>query len=101
MNARIPYSSIVVARTRLAQVVTALLERGSGKVGWVEEGQFQLHDRSPFAAPTDVSAAQSVNDLAQVKQIPESAQIVVVIADIVRRCSPRRLRRANWSTQRE
>jgi hypothetical protein len=40
----------------------------------------------------DVSAAQSVDDLAQVKQIPESAQIVVAIADIVRRCSPRRLR---------
>jgi hypothetical protein len=35
----------------------------------------------------DVSAAQSVDDLAQVKQIPESAQIVVAIADIVRRCS--------------
>ena len=35
----------------------------------------------------DVSAAQSVDDLAQVKQIPEAAQIVVAIADIVRRCS--------------
>src|SRR5271170_3531616 len=23
-----------------------------GKIGWVEEGQFQLHDHSPFAAPT-------------------------------------------------
>src|SRR5271157_3097644 len=33
----------------------------------------------------DVSAAQSVDDLAQVKQIPESAQIVVAIADIIRR----------------
>jgi hypothetical protein len=32
----------------------------------------------------DMSAAQSVDDLAQVKQIPESAQIVVAIADIVR-----------------
>jgi hypothetical protein len=40
----------------------------------------------------DVSAAQSVDDLAQVKQIPESAQIVVAIADIVRRRSPRRPR---------
>src|SRR5271163_3118837 len=40
----------------------------------------------------DVSAAQSVDDLAQVKQIPESAQIVVAIADIVRRCSSRRFR---------
>jgi hypothetical protein len=40
----------------------------------------------------DVSAAQSVNDLAQVKQIPESAQIVIAIAAIVRRCSPGRLR---------
>jgi transposase len=30
----------------------------------------------------DVSAAQSVDDLTQVKQIPESAQIVVAIADI-------------------
>jgi hypothetical protein len=39
-----------------------------------------------------VSAAQSVDDAAQVKQIPESAQIVVAIAAIVRRCSPRRLR---------
>jgi len=39
----------------------------------------------------DVSAAQSVDDLAQVKQIPESAQIAVAIVDIVRRCSPRRL----------
>jgi hypothetical protein len=35
----------------------------------------------------DGSAAQSVNDLAQVKQIPESAQIVVGIADIFRRRS--------------
>jgi hypothetical protein len=35
----------------------------------------------------DVSAAQSVDDLAQVKQIPESAQIVVAIAAIVRRRS--------------
>jgi hypothetical protein len=35
----------------------------------------------------DVSAAQSVDDLAQVKQIPEAAQIVVGIADIVRRRS--------------
>jgi hypothetical protein len=34
-----------------------------------------------------VSAAQSVDDLAQVKQIPEAAQIVVAIADIVRRRS--------------
>ncbi len=34
-----------------------------------------------------MSAAQSVDDLAQVKQIPESAQIVVAIADIVRRRS--------------
>ena len=33
----------------------------------------------------DVSAAQSVDDPAQVKQIPEAAQIVVAIADIVRR----------------
>ena len=33
----------------------------------------------------DVSAAQSVDDLAKVKQIPEAAQIVVAIADIVRR----------------
>jgi hypothetical protein len=40
----------------------------------------------------DVSAAQSVDDLAQVKQIPEPAQIVVAIASIVRRRSPRRLR---------
>jgi hypothetical protein len=32
----------------------------------------------------DMSAAQSVDDLAQVKQIPESAQIVVAVADIVR-----------------
>jgi len=35
----------------------------------------------------DVSATQSVDDLAQVKQIPEAAQIVVGIADIVRRRS--------------
>jgi hypothetical protein len=35
----------------------------------------------------DVSAAQSVDGLAQVKQIPEAAQIVVGIADIVRRRS--------------
>jgi hypothetical protein len=35
----------------------------------------------------DGSAAQSVNDLAQVKQIPESAQIVVGITDIFRRRS--------------
>jgi hypothetical protein len=35
----------------------------------------------------DVSAAQSVDDLAQVKQIPKSAQIVVAIADIFRRRS--------------
>jgi hypothetical protein len=35
----------------------------------------------------DMSAAQSVDDVAQVKQIPESAQIVVAIADIVRRRS--------------
>ncbi|HEX7533225.1 MAG TPA: hypothetical protein VF340_08310 [Methyloceanibacter sp.] len=34
-----------------------------------------------------MSAAQSVDDLAQVKQIPEAAQIVVAIADIVRRRS--------------
>src|SRR5260370_35954696 len=34
-----------------------------------------------------VSAAQSVDDLAQVKQIPDSAQIVVAIADIFRRRS--------------
>ena len=34
-----------------------------------------------------MSAAQSVDDLAQVKQIPESAQIVVAIAAIVRRRS--------------
>ena len=34
-----------------------------------------------------MSAAQSVDDLAQVKQIAESAQIVVAIADIVRRRS--------------
>jgi len=33
----------------------------------------------------DVSAAQSVDDLAQMKQIPEPAQIVVAIADTVRR----------------
>jgi len=30
-----------------------------------------------------MSAAQSVDDLAQVKQIPEAAQIVVAIADAV------------------
>lgn len=35
----------------------------------------------------DMSAAQSVDDLAQVKQIPESAQIVVATAAIVRRRS--------------
>ena len=35
----------------------------------------------------DGSAAESVDDLAQVKQIPESAQIVVAIADIFRRRS--------------
>ena len=35
----------------------------------------------------DVSAAQSVDDLAQMKQTPESAQIVVAIADIFRRRS--------------
>jgi hypothetical protein len=40
----------------------------------------------------DVSAAQSVDDLAQVKQISEPAQIVVAIAGIVRRRSRRRLR---------
>ena len=39
-----------------------------------------------------MSAAQSVDDLAQVKQIPEPAQIVVAIAGIVRRRSRRRLR---------
>jgi hypothetical protein len=33
----------------------------------------------------DVSAAQSVDDPAQLKQIPEPAQIVVAFADIVRR----------------
>jgi len=33
----------------------------------------------------DVSAAQSVNDLTQVKQIAESAQIVAITADIFRR----------------
>jgi len=33
----------------------------------------------------DVSAAQSVDDHVQVKQIPESAQIVVAIAEIIRR----------------
>ena len=33
----------------------------------------------------DVSATQSVDDLAQVKQIPEAAQIVVALADILRR----------------
>jgi len=32
----------------------------------------------------DMSAAKSVDDVAQVKQIPESAQIVVDVADIVR-----------------
>src|SRR5271166_4099112 len=26
--------------------------RVRGKIGWVEERQFQLHDRSPLAAPT-------------------------------------------------
>ena len=56
-----------------------------GKLGWIEEGQVQLHDRSPFAAPTRRVGAQSVDDLAQVKQIPEFAQIVVAIADIFRR----------------
>src|SRR5690242_11163289 len=35
----------------------------------------------------DMSAAKSVNDVAQVKQIPESAQIVVAITDVVRWCS--------------
>jgi len=35
----------------------------------------------------DMSAAQSVDDVAQVKQIPESAQIVVAIAAIARRRS--------------
>src|SRR5208337_3796099 len=38
------------------------------------------------------TGSQSVDDLAQVKQIAEPAQIVVAIAAIVRRCSPRRLR---------
>jgi hypothetical protein len=35
----------------------------------------------------DVSAAQSVDDLAQVKQIPEPAQIVVAVPEIFRRRS--------------
>jgi len=34
-----------------------------------------------------MSAAQSVDDLAQVKQIPESTQIVVAFVDIFRRRS--------------
>ena len=36
----------------------------------------------------DVSAAESVDDLAQVEQIAESAEIVVTITGIVRRRSP-------------
>ena len=40
-----------------------------------------------------MSAAQSVDDLAQVKQIHESAEIVVAIADIVRAAFGRPARR--------
>jgi len=41
----------------------------------------------PWRRRLDVSAAQSVDDLAQVKQIAEPAQIVVAIAAIIRRRS--------------
>jgi len=41
----------------------------------------------PWRRRLDVSAAQSVDDLAQVRQIAEPAQIVVAIAAIIRRRS--------------
>ena len=67
-------------------VANGAAEEGfGGKMGWVEEGQFNCMTALLSLRQLDVSAVQSVDDLAQVKQIPKSAQIVVAIADMLRR----------------
>ena len=74
-------------------VVDGGIEDGSGgRSGGSMKANFNCMTVLLSRRRLNESAAQSVDDLAQVKQIPESAQIVVAIADIVRRCSSRRFR---------
>ena len=56
-----------------------------GRSGWSRKASFNCMTTLLSRRRLDVSAAQSVNDLTQVKQIAESAQIVAITADIFRR----------------
>ena len=58
-----------------------------GRSGWSRKASFNCMTALLAPRQLDASAAESVDDLAQVKQIAESAEIVAAIADIVRRRS--------------
>ena len=70
---------------RHAVVDGAAAEGLGARLGGSRKARFNCMTALLSRRRLDVSAAQSVDDLAKVKQIPEAAQIVVAIADIVRR----------------
>jgi hypothetical protein len=69
---------------RHAVVDGAAVEGFGARLGGSRKASFNCMTALLSWRRLDVSAAQSVDDLAKVKQIPEAAQIVVAIADIVR-----------------
>ncbi len=88
-RARISSAAIREASSSCRHAVAegAVGEGFGARSGGSGNASFNCMTALPWRRRLDVSAAESVDDLEQVKQIPESAQIVVAIADIFRRRS--------------
>ena len=87
-RARISSVATLEASSSCRHAVDGAAGEGFGaRLGGSRKARFNCMTALLSGSRLDVSAAQSVDDLAQVKQIPEAAQIVVAIADIVRRRS--------------
>ncbi len=86
-RARISSAAIREASSSCRQAVAngAAGEGFGARSGGSGKASFNCMTALLWRRRLDGSAAQSVDDFAQVKQIPESAQIVVAIAAIVRR----------------
>src|SRR5271169_323788 len=87
-RARISSAATREASSSCRHAVDGAAGEGFGaRLGGSRKARFNCMTALLSGRRLDVSAAQSVDDLAQVKQIPEAAQIVVAIADIFRRRS--------------
>src|SRR5271166_2337689 len=87
-RARISSAATREASSSCRHAVASGAAGGFGvRSGGSRNASFNCMTALPWRRRLDVSAAQSVDDLSQVKQIAEPAQIVVAIAAIVRRRS--------------